>query len=219
MLLVAAIGVGIVLAPPGAAQAQMATQDSVEGTALACRQLPFGCSSGPPGDAGAYIRLIADARSGPSGENPAGTMTWDERFLGSFAHNDTRVSCLSVRDNVAIIGVSGTRRILFSGGTFDLSIAGLIRISDAGGPDSALDRFEFAISEKFPSQPPLPPPTDCSAVPAGLPAYANDQGDLVVHDAPPLPTSKEQCKSGGWRSFPGFKNQGDCVSFVATGGH
>jgi hypothetical protein len=33
-----------------------------------------------------------------------------------------------------------------------------------------------------------------------------------------LPATKEECKNGGWRSFPGFKNQGDCVSFVATGG-
>jgi hypothetical protein len=32
------------------------------------------------------------------------------------------------------------------------------------------------------------------------------------------PTSKDQCKNGGWRNYPGFKNQGDCVSFVATGG-
>jgi hypothetical protein len=30
-------------------------------------------------------------------------------------------------------------------------------------------------------------------------------------------TSKEQCKDGGWQSFD-FKNQGDCVSFLATGG-
>jgi hypothetical protein len=30
-------------------------------------------------------------------------------------------------------------------------------------------------------------------------------------------TSKQQCKGGGWQSF-GFKNQGDCVSFLATGG-
>jgi hypothetical protein len=28
------------------------------------------------------------------------------------------------------------------------------------------------------------------------------------------PASKEQCKDGGWRSYPGFKSQGDCVSFV-----
>jgi hypothetical protein len=30
-----------------------------------------------------------------------------------------------------------------------------------------------------------------------------------------VPTSKDQCKNGGWRNFPQFKNQGDCVSFVA----
>jgi hypothetical protein len=33
-----------------------------------------------------------------------------------------------------------------------------------------------------------------------------------------LPTSKDECKNGGWRDFPEFENQGDCVSFVATGG-
>ena len=30
---------------------------------------------------------------------------------------------------------------------------------------------------------------------------------------------QEQCKHGGWKSFGTlFKNQGDCMSFVATGG-
>ena len=33
-----------------------------------------------------------------------------------------------------------------------------------------------------------------------------------------LPTSKDECKNGGWHTFGVFKNQGDCVSFVATGG-
>jgi len=33
-----------------------------------------------------------------------------------------------------------------------------------------------------------------------------------------LPTDANQCKDGGWRAFGVFKNQGDCVSFVATGG-
>ena len=32
------------------------------------------------------------------------------------------------------------------------------------------------------------------------------------------PTNKKQCKKGGWRTFPQFRNQGDCVSFVVTGG-
>jgi hypothetical protein len=44
----------------------------------------------------------------------------------------------------------------------------------------------------------------------------SDPGKLVVTCA--LPTSKAQCKNGGWRDFPDFENQGDCVSFVATGG-
>jgi hypothetical protein len=33
-----------------------------------------------------------------------------------------------------------------------------------------------------------------------------------------VPTDKTQCKKGGWQTFGVFKNQGDCVSFVATGG-
>ena len=43
-------------------------------------------------------------------------------------------------------------------------------------------------------------------------------GDVVVTDARALPTSKDQCKNGGWRTYGVFKNQSDCVSFVATGG-
>jgi hypothetical protein len=42
----------------------------------------------------------------------------------------------------------------------------------------------------------------------------------TVYDFQLAPTSKEQCKNGGWQSYtnPTFKNQGDCVSYVATGG-
>jgi hypothetical protein len=40
-----------------------------------------------------------------------------------------------------------------------------------------------------------------------------------VVGSPTSPTTKEDCKKGGWQNFnPTFKNQGDCVSFVATGG-
>jgi hypothetical protein len=40
-----------------------------------------------------------------------------------------------------------------------------------------------------------------------------------VVGSPTSPTSKDQCKNGGWQNFnPTFKNQGDCVSNVATGG-
>ena len=32
-----------------------------------------------------------------------------------------------------------------------------------------------------------------------------------------VPTRKSQCKKGGWRNYPQFKNQGRCVRFVVTG--
>lgn len=35
---------------------------------------------------------------------------------------------------------------------------------------------------------------------------------------PALPTAKADCKGGGWQTFGVFENQGDCVSYVATGG-
>ena len=42
-------------------------------------------------------------------------------------------------------------------------------------------------------------------------------GELQV---PTVQTAKDQCKDGGWQTFssPSFKNQGDCVSYFATGG-
>jgi hypothetical protein len=48
-------------------------------------------------------------------------------------------------------------------------------------------------------------------------------GAVEAHAAAPssaageMPSSKQQCKKGRWETF-GFKNQGDCVSFVATRG-
>jgi 6-phosphogluconolactonase len=37
---------------------------------------------------------------------------------------------------------------------------------------------------------------------------------IAVSPLPRVPTSKEQCKHGGWRNYPQFKNQGQCVAFV-----
>ena len=48
------------------------------------------------------------------------------------------------------------------------------------------------------------------------------QGAIVFEGRPKVapPTSKDECKNGGWQTFtdPSFKSEGDCVSFVATGG-
>lgn len=51
--------------------------------------------------------------------------------------------------------------------------------------------------------------------------YGDNSGSLSVDIYscnPNLPTDKDQCKKDGWKIFKVFKNQGDCVSFVATGG-
>jgi hypothetical protein len=43
--------------------------------------------------------------------------------------------------------------------------------------------------------------------------------NVTIQSVRLLPASKDQCKKGGWKTFgSAFKNQGDCVSFVATKG-
>jgi hypothetical protein len=56
-------------------------------------------------------------------------------------------------------------------------------------------------------------------------SFFNATLDDVVLLVATLPTSKDDCKKGGWATFVNvntgqqiFKNQGDCVSFVATQG-
>ena len=79
---------------------------------------------------------------------------------------------------------------------------------DAGGGDRATP---FGTPADNPSVCPPDPPPSAILQPVS--------GDIVVVDAPAFPTSKDQCKQGGWRRYgTKFKNQGQCVSFVATGG-
>lgn len=154
-------------------------------------------SGDPPGLATA-IHTVFDAHSGPSGNSPTGTVRIiAEGPGGIFSTFDTaRVTCLTVTDNRATIG-----------GQSQFGFAGLSFVEDNDG--AGQDRHGRVLTGEV--------PTVCPANPsiALSPIFG---GDITVHDARPLPTTREQCKNGGWQSFPGFKNQGDCVSFVATGG-
>jgi hypothetical protein len=48
------------------------------------------------------------------------------------------------------------------------------------------------------------------------PADLNESANLATGvGGPPPPTSKAQCKHGGWKNFPEFKNQGQCMRFVS----
>jgi len=196
------------------AQAQVLGQDSVVGSAHDC------AASGPcpavPSTVTLFTAWTADAHSDPGGRNPSGTMTWTDRIAGDSLRTDAFVTCLSVTGRVAIIGVAGTTTSArFS---YSLPIAGLLRITDGGGPASSLDTFERAIQSPIPPLPPPSAPTDCSSFPAGTAVFYNEQGDLVVHDSPPLPATKAQCDRGAWRQYD-FKSHGECVRFVRHQAH
>jgi hypothetical protein len=145
--------------------------------------------------AGFFFVRVIDATSGPSGENPTGEVRFD---AGGFLFSGP-VTCLAVSGNTATINVQDQ---VFGFGVLTVQVL-----------DGQPDTFDAAPEGRA--------PTDCSPLPPtgfGGPLSPLSAGDIVVVDAPPLPTSKAQCKNGGWRNFRIFENQGDCVTFVATGG-
>jgi hypothetical protein len=210
---------------PTSATAQSAGTDSVTGDASDCLEF----YEPVPGviNCRRRLSLSVEVESGPAGENPDGTLTWNDLGItpGGSTGSQTEATCLSASGRVAIIGVTGSLRRGGSGGAFPIPIAGLVRVVDAGGPDSGADTFQFAIQTGPEDGPPLPGPTSCSTFPGTFPTgsslfpdFTNETRDVTVTDTRALPSSKEECKNGGWRSFGVFANQGDCVSFVATGG-
>ena len=167
------------VAPSAAAQVPM--QDSVSGTAAT----GFGRD---------FVEFTLDARSGPSGENPTGTVAFRGPLV-NFGPLD--ISCLRVSANKANMIVLAPEPNLVPPGI-------VVSVEDNGPGQDRIGWRPLAVL-----------PSDCP-VPSGVLGSATISGDVTVTDAPALPTSKDQCKDGGWRSYPGFKNQGGCVSFVAT---
>ena len=49
---------------------------------------------------------------------------------------------------------------------------------------------------------------------------ANVENQAQLTPCPTYPNTKEECKNGGYKTFTGvtFKNQGQCVSYVASNG-
>jgi uncharacterized protein with PIN domain len=53
---------------------------------------------------------------------------------------------------------------------------------------------------------------------SGVTAIAAGRDHSLALVGPTLPASTEQCTRDAWRTFGVFKNEGDCVSYVATRG-
>ena len=147
---------------------------------------------------GLLSNLDVDVQSGPSGENPGGSVSFTTffEFRGEKIPIDVAgpATCLDVTGNTAAI-------TFLWGGTFYLGPS-IVWLVDNGG--SGLDEFGAQASGA---------PADCSqAIFSASPL----NGRAVVFDAQPLPTTAADCRNGGWQQF-GFKNQGQCVASVKPG--
>jgi hypothetical protein len=143
------------------------------------------------GTAGSYTYAF-DAHSGPSGENPRGTATIS---LSPRTYTTGPVTCLAVDGNHAVIGIENGPGSLTAGeGT-------LIDVTD--NPDALFFKLWF--------EPPSTCPADATGGYTRIPV---DSGDITITDAEPLPTTKGECKNGGWVTYGVFKNQGACIAHV-----
>jgi hypothetical protein len=143
------------------------------------------------------IRWQITATSGPTGENPTGRLSAVFEGLGPFF--DGPVTCLSVHDDVALLKTQDS--------LFGVLLA--FRITDTAGLGVG-DLVETTFAS--------PVASDCAAERSYIRMDRVTSGDITVVDAPPRPTSQEQCKNRGWRAFGStFRSQGQCVAFVQRG--
>ena len=149
------------------------------------------------------IDIHVDAFSGPSGEDPGGQVSFGFSPIFGVEPVTGPVTCLEVTGNTAVMTVAGP----FS--SFPGLLAFTVKVIDNGG--SGLDRFQY-----FPVPPENSQYLDCRANPIPTDFGGPLIGRAEVFDAPGPPSSKSQCRHGGFAQF-GFRNEGQCIAFVNHG--
>jgi hypothetical protein len=202
-----ALGLGLlalVIVPSGSSAAQLdtATATGASGPVTPPIETHFG-----------LVRLFdinVDAHSGTAGQDPGGaaSFTFGVPSIGGLVFSGP-VTCLSVTgpDRGGGTPTAPTGAVLrFQEAATGILVA--VALVDNGG--NGADTITFAEGTA--------PGPGCSVqVLLGPETGTLTNGRAVVFDAPVEPAFKEECKQGGWRNFPQFKNQGECVSSVATG--
>jgi hypothetical protein len=204
--------------------------------ALVGVQFAAGATVGPLAGTGAFTSNPQSASSScPTGAVVTGLVVGQQARPGHFV-GSVAVICTDPNGTVttgSTIGTNGAPVTASCTGTVGLGIYGYtgdvvdgvgLRCGAAGG--TATDGPLVWGGGGGPNG-----PYDCavgSALTGLTGTYANYFGANTVVSltgvcTAVVPTSFEECKKGGWMSFATFgfavfKNQGDCVSFVATGG-
>ena len=134
------------------------------------------------------------------------TMTWSEvkTFLANNFPN-YQILNISLADDSGGFASGAAGKAFYDDITFNNCV-----LNDRS--DTFSDRDHDGVPDNIDNCPDTPNPDQLDTDGDGI-------GDACDQQIGP-PTDKSQCKNGGWQRFnnPSFKNQGDCVSFVATGG-
>lgn len=208
LTLVATAALLAVLASPAVAvgaQGDQPSQDSVAGSVSSAMFVAEGS---------------IEVRSGPSGEDPSGTFSFESATRMSGEHFvSSSISCVAVSGSTAVVGgfgVLGTDTTGPQGQVVhtvrDTGFIVVVRDNGSplppppGSPAIMVDDFNYGYVAK----------PDCAA--PGITPVRWSFGDFTVIDAPSTPTSKAQCKHGAWRRYgTAFRDQGQCVASVERG--
>jgi hypothetical protein len=135
--------------------------------------------------------------------------------VGSPAGTDPSTTCTATTDDEASSPQSGpTGKVSFSSsgpGSFSGSGSCTLAASSSSEASCSADYSPAATSTN-------PVRTDTITASYGGDAQHQSSTNGTSVGVVSLPQSKGQCKGGGWQQYTVFGNQGDCVSFVATGG-
>jgi hypothetical protein len=189
-----------------------------------------------PTTAGAFDTTYAAANDGfVTKVDPTGSSLMYSTFIGGSGLDYVLSSALDASGNLHVAGTTASPDFPTTPDAFDSTYnatgfdAWLGRLNPSGssldystyfggsGPNEAVSGLALRSGSLY-----LVGYTDSADFPTTAaafdPSFNGGFDSWVAKFGPSLPTSKDECKDDGWKAFGIFKNQGECVKFVSTGG-